>query len=413
MSEVSQVSCPECGAEQSSGAPFCGRCGYRMRPAETVREGMSPLRRASQGGQGGASRRAATGDTSSSGLWAAEEARTVMEGMRAIPRWEGLQRGEDSSERDEARVRGGDGELRGWSGDVSGVVWASAAVCCVALAWMSWVYLERAAVVEGAVEPSTRGEAGRVEVEAGPYLRGLSEQAQSFMMLSCHQLERDEPERCEQEELLAGEYPQRTVALGAYAIDRLEVSVEAYQRCVDEGGCEAIDYEGCEVWTPRGFQVSLRVPRVLKEKGRAVVCVTRDEARAYCGWAGGGLPSHDQWERAARGVDGGVYPWGDHWESESANWGERDVVGGPVAGALDGYVWTAPVGSYESGVSPAGVWEMAGNVAEWVEGEDPLLGAVRGGSWVSNPFELRTTARVERKASARRTDVGFRCAYDG
>lgn len=414
MSEVSQVSCPECGAEQSSGAPFCGRCGYRMRPADTVREGMAPVRRASAGAAQGTSRGVGPSDTSSSGLWAAEEGRTVMEGMRAIPVREGLRGDEASSEEgDEARVGVRDGELRRWSGPVGGVVWASAAVCCVALAWMSWVYLQRVAVVEGGQQVAERGEPGRVKVEAGPYLRGLSEQAQSFMMLSCHRLERDEPERCEQEELLAGEYPQRTVELKAYAIDRLEVSVGAYQRCVDAGACEAIDYEGCEVWTPRGLQVSLRVPRVLKEEWRAVVCVTREEARAYCGWAGGALPTHDQWERAARGVDGGVYPWGDHWESESANWGERDVVGGPVAGALDGYVWTAPVGSYEGGVSPAGVWEMAGNVAEWVEGEDPLLGAVRGGSWVSNPFELRSTARVERKATARRTDVGFRCAYGG
>ncbi|TXD36080.1 SUMF1/EgtB/PvdOfamily nonheme iron enzyme [Lujinxingia vulgaris] len=411
MSEVSQVSCPECGAEQSSGAPFCGRCGYRMRPAETVREGMAPVRRSSQsGGQERPARASQTGP-GGSGLWAVEEGRTVMEGMQAIQAGDRPQGTADAESDEDAR--GGEEAPRAWRGRVSGVVWGSAAVCLVAMASMSWMYLKRAAVVEGAVEEVRRGEPGRVEVEAGPYLRGLSEQAQSFMMLSCHQLERDEPERCEQEELLAGEYPQRTVTLKAYAIDRLEVSVGAYQRCVDEGACEAIDYDGCEVWTPRGLQVSLRVPRVLKEAGRAVVCVTREEARAYCGWAGGALPTHDQWERAARGVDGGVYPWGDHWESESANWGERDVVGGPVAGALDGYVWTAPVGRYEGGVSPAGVWEMAGNVAEWVEGEDPLLGAVRGGSWVSNPFELRSTARVERKATARRTDVGFRCAYGG
>ncbi|WP_233497054.1 SUMF1/EgtB/PvdO family nonheme iron enzyme [Lujinxingia litoralis] len=230
-------------------------------------------------------------------------------------------------------------------------------------------------------------------------------------MLSCHKIERDEPERCEQEVLLKGEYPERTVAVEAYAIDRLEVSVGAYQACVEEGACEAIDYQGCEVWTPRGLQISLRVPRVLKETSHPVVCVTRAQAQAYCEWRGGGLPTHDQWERAARGAEGGIFPWGDHWESGVANWGERDVVGGPVAGALDGYAWTAPVGRLEQGVSPVGVWEMAGNVAEWVAGGDPLRGEVRGGSWVSHPFELRATARVEQKTDARRTDVGFRCAY--
>jgi len=413
MSEVSQVSCPECGAEQAEGTPFCERCGYRMRPAETVREGMVAVQRevtsrvkaevrAEESEAPGAGRKEGWGE-------GAEEGRTVMEGMRAIV----VPKIGDASD-EPAEVAGArDVASKVARGQISGVVWASAAVCLAAVAWMSWLYVERAQASQGGAEVSERAEAGRVEVEAGPYLRGLSEQAQSFMMLSCHRIERDDPERCEQEELLAGEYPQSTVELGAYAIDRLEVSVGAYEACVKEGACEAVDYEGCEVWTPRGLQASLRVPRVLKEEGRPVVCVTRGEARAYCEWQGGMLPDDDRWERAARGTDGGVYPWGDHWESDSANWGERDVVGGPVAGALDGYAWTAPVGSYGDGVSPDGIWEMAGNVAEWVEGEDPLLGHVRGGSWIGDPSSLRSTARVERRTSVRRTDVGFRCAYEG
>ena len=134
-------------------------------------------------------------------------------------------------------------------------------------------------------------------------------------------------------------------------------------------------------------------------------------SRSYCKWRDGDLPSHNQWEKAARGRDAPIYPWGDYWEPDYANWGERDVMRTSIAGKLDGYAWTSPPGAFPDGRSPFGLDDMAGNVAEWVLGDDPLRGHVRGGSWVSNPFELRTTARRELPADALRTDIGFRCAY--
>ena len=132
----------------------------------------------------------------------------------------------------------------------------------------------------------------------------------------------------------------------------------------------------------------------------------------YCAFVEGKLPSHNQWEKAARGVEGGLFPWGDLWAGDLANWGELDILRSSAVGKLDGFEWIAPPGHYPAGKSPYGVLDMAGNVAEWIQSDDPLVGYARGGSWISNPFDLRATGRLRIRAADRRTDVGFRCAYE-
>ena len=200
-----------------------------------------------------------------------------------------------------------------------------------------------------------------------------------------------------------------------FEIDVLEVTNAAWAECVDAGAYKTIDTKGCQNWTLNGKVPFRRVPKSLLKKNRPVVCVSHAEASAFCEWAGGRLATPDEWEKAARGSDGYTLPWGTSWNPALANWGEQDLARTSIAGKLDGHIDTAPVGSYtEKSLSPHGLHDIAGNVAEWVapEGEEGLTTA-RGGSWRSTPLELRVTHRLFIKAEVRRTDVGFRCAADG
>jgi formylglycine-generating enzyme required for sulfatase activity len=292
------------------------------------------------------------------------------------------------------------------------ILWTVAwLVSVVSVAMGVWYYARSSAELAGedahvrAVNPRV------IDIPSGSFRRGLDESTRAFILRTCLKSAPDRSQ-CDQDELLAGEFPQESVALDAFGIDRTEVTVGQWADCVQAGSCEEIDFKSCKVYTHQGLQIALRVPRSLRQPRVAATCVSRSEAQKYCQWAGGRLPGHDEWERAARGDKARLFPWGASWNPQYANWGEADVARVPVVGKIDGFAWVAPPGQYPDSKSPAGLFDMAGNVAEWVAGDDPLVGYARGGSWTSNPFELRTTGRLQVAPTARRTDVGFRCAYD-
>ncbi|MFO0634600.1 MAG: SUMF1/EgtB/PvdO family nonheme iron enzyme [Nannocystaceae bacterium] len=136
------------------------------------------------------------------------------------------------------------------------------------------------------------------------------------------------------------------------------------------------------------------------------VLVSRVEAEAYCAWWGeqrggfGSLPSEAQWERAARGVDGRDYPWGDRFVPEHANTREHGM--GDVQ----------PVGARPRAASPEGVLDLAGNVAEWTAGGEHGQAVVKGAAWSDPHWAARAPARRLVPPVVRHVAIGFRCVLD-
>jgi formylglycine-generating enzyme required for sulfatase activity len=221
------------------------------------------------------------------------------------------------------------------------------------------------------------------------------------------------------------EKPVRQVYVSAFWIDVYEVTVEEYAACVRAGVCEAPKSNGwrCDGesnnWSGSG-------PRSGREK-HPVNCVDWSQASAYCGWKDRDkytgkyavrLPSEAEWEKAARGVDGRKYPWGN--AAASCKVAVMDDGGN---GCGQGGTW--PVGSKPNGVSPYGAHDMAGNVWEWVhdwygpydssaarDPEWPKSGSyrvIRGGSWGYDGVVLRAASRYGYAPGHANAYLGFRC----
>jgi formylglycine-generating enzyme required for sulfatase activity len=126
------------------------------------------------------------------------------------------------------------------------------------------------------------------------------------------------------------------------------------------------------------------------------------DAEAYCKAIGGRLPTMEEWIMAARGPDGRAYPWGNEFQASAANTSESGKNG------------TVPVGSFENGKSPYGLYDMAGNVWEWVNSWDEAkhYRFLMGGSYFENSSKCTTTSKLSSIPDDMHLYSGFRCAKD-
>jgi formylglycine-generating enzyme required for sulfatase activity len=194
--------------------------------------------------------------------------------------------------------------------------------------------------------------------------------------------------------------------LDEYQIGKYEVTNRQYTLCVKAGICRSVPDLGIE------------------KNLHPVVNVSWYDAKAYCEWVGGRLPTEAEWEKAASWDDGAktkrTYPWGETINCTYANYKGKDGGNDPCVGD------TMPVGSYESGKSPYGVYDMAGNVWEWVsslrmpypydadDGREDMsstdVRVLRDGSGDSYANFVRSAFRSGSYPTLNFNGVGFRCS---
>jgi len=195
------------------------------------------------------------------------------------------------------------------------------------------------------------------------------------------------------------ETPQQEIYINAFNIDIYPVTNAEYKEFVDASG-----HNPPRTWKEGAYPEGTG--------DHPVIWVNWSDAQAYCEWAGKRLPTELEWEKAARGTDGRTFPWGNSFDAANCNSKESQLGG------------TSPVGSYADGVSPAGCFDMAGNVwewtADWYQGyrgtryELSRYGeqfkVLRGGSWFDGQELVRTTVRKSFDPNQGFSTIGFRCA---
>lgn len=210
---------------------------------------------------------------------------------------------------------------------------------------------------------------------------------------------------------LPDEGPQHKVSLKAFWIDKFEVTNYQYKKFIDV----------TKRRSPNHFE-NRTFPE--DEIDHPVTFVSWKDAKAYCKWADKRLPADQEWEKAARGTKAQIYPWGDVYDTNKVNspqrWMELKLEGG-----------TTPVGAFEEGKSPYGLYDMSGNVWEWTaswyeaypgntdssESYGQIYKTLKGGSWWDCSFykcgiSAPTYNRSFFLRSTKNKSFGFRCARD-
>ena len=254
-----------------------------------------------------------------------------------------------------------------------------------------------------------------VDVPAGSFLTGSTEEERELAYkldetAYNHSVTRDQG-------WYDRERPQAEAETVAFSIMQTPVTNEAYAQFVDATGHAAPDVDE-ETWKSYGLVHPYeRTRRHAWVEGRPpegrdihpVVLVSHDDAKAYAAWFSEvtgetwRLPTEIEWEKAARGLEGNTFPWGNDWDEEALN--SHDL------GPFD----TEPVGNYLHGASPFDMLDAAGQVYEWTassRGERRFF--VKGGSWDDKGCGVcRPAARHTRPADLKHILVGFRLVKEG
>lgn len=241
-------------------------------------------------------------------------------------------------------------------------------------------------------------------VPAGEFLMGSTASGVDLAMRLCNQAGEGGCGFAQ----FSNEMPQRAIYLDAFYIDVTEVNNTEYAACVQARACNAPVPDG-EDYNPGDYFHNSAYSEY------PVIRISWHDARAYCQWLGESLPTEAQWEKAARGIDGRLFPWGDQWDCTRAN---TEECGGNRL---------HPIGSFPDGASPYGVLDMAGNVWEWIEdafnpdyyniapGRNPPPAeggnerVLRGGGYSSFQHYVRTTNRGFATPGTASSYRGFRC----
>ncbi len=271
------------------------------------------------------------------------------------------------------------------------------------------------------VEAETEAEPGEdihenmAKVHQGRFRMGLTFDQVGMLMKWCERVDRN----CVRW-WYNDAFPAHNVRLDAFWIDIYEVTNEKYLEFVKATGHRPALDDTCEskaCWAGNLWKGNSFLPEVANQP---VTQVSWDDADAYCKWRGKRLPTEAEWEKAARGPMGNIFPWGIDPPPGRATYKRK----------WRGKFTMTNVGSYVTGVSVYGVHDMAGNVWEWVSDwydqnayenhpkrnpKGPATGefkVVRGGSWVNFQDSLVSAFRRWSRPEVRFNDTGFRCAMD-
>ena len=254
-----------------------------------------------------------------------------------------------------------------------------------------------------------------VEIPAGRFRMGLTFKEVGQMLEMCTRVDKT----CVRW-WFKDEFPSRFVYVDRYWIDIYEVTNANYLEFVKATGHRPALDDTCEtkacrqgnLWKGTSFPKQIR--------NQPVTQVNWHDALAYCTWRGKRLPTEAEWEKAARGPAGNLYPWGISQPPGKATYRRK----------WRGIFTMTDVGSYSNGASIYGVYDLAGNVWEWVSDwydrkyyqkkinknpKGPETGqfkVVRGGSWVNYEDTLHSAFRRWSRPEVRFNDTGFRCAKD-